>query len=461
MRKILPFMFLAYLLIGCTKEENIIVKENPPTVLTKLASEITLKNVTLNGEVTDEGITAASERGFVLSDKNTSPSVSDTKVPSGYGKGVYSVILDKLVANTKYYFKAYATNTKGTSYGEAQSFTTSDYKLPTIVTDIPQNISATTVQLTGTISDDGGTGVTERGFCLSITSSPTILNIKIQNGYGLGVFSSVVTQLKEETIYFVRAYATNLKGTSYSSEISFKTLPGSTLKNELIAYYSFSGNALDQSGNANHGKVLGSPQLTTDRYNNANSAYSFSTANAGFGTQNQEINIPFKPTFNTKTITVAAWVNPVTYGWAGNTPDYSVIISRFQDGYSNPNGQVWTLTCQTTKIESYILNASSANNQTNTLVASPSPIPLNKWSHVAITYDGNTLKLYINGDLIQSKTSGLILNTLSSSGISIGESFNANGYWNPFNGKIDDVAIYSRALSDIEMKNLFNSQGLF
>lgn len=239
------------------------------------------------------------------------------------------------------------------------------------------------------------------------------------------------------------------------------TSTGPTLKTDLIAYYSFKGNALDQSGNGNHGRVLGSPQLTTDRYNNSNSAYSFSTANAGFGSLNQEINIPFNPTFNTKFITVAAWVYPLTYGWAGNTPDYSVIISRFQDGYSNPNGQVWTLTCQTTKIESYILNASSANNQTNTLVASPTPIPLNKWSHVAITYDGNTLKLYINGELVHSKTSGLILNTLSSSGISIGESFNANGYWNPFNGKIDDIAIYGRALTETEMKNLYNSQGLF
>ena len=74
---------------------------------------------------------------------------------------------------------------------------------------------------------------------------------------------------------------------------------------------------------------------------------------------------------------------------------------------------------------------------------------------------GCSLKLYINGDLVHSKTSGLILNTLSSSGISIGESFNANGYWNPFNGKIDDVAIYGRALSETEMKSLFNSQGLY
>lgn len=234
-----------------------------------------------------------------------------------------------------------------------------------------------------------------------------------------------------------------------------------TLKTDLLVYYSFSGNAQDQSGNGNHGQVLGSPQLTTDRFNNANSAYSFSTANAGFGTQNQEIFIPFKPAFNTKTISVAAWVYPLTYGWAGNTPDYSVIICRFQDGYSNPNGQVWNLGCMTSKIEAGILNASNANNQTSTLVASPTPIPLNKWSHVAFSYDGNTLKLYINGELVQSKTSGLLLNTNGSSGISIGESNQANGFWNPFNGKIDDIAIYGRALTETEMKNLYNSQGLY
>ena len=46
-------------------------------------------------------------------------------------------------------------------------------------------------------------------------------------------------------------------------------------------------------------------------------------------------------------------------GW--KSPDYSVMISRFQDGYSNPIGQVWTLTGQTAKVESYILNASDAN----------------------------------------------------------------------------------------------------
>jgi hypothetical protein len=217
-------LFNLLLIFSCKKEESIIVKENPPTVITKIASDVTLKNATLNGEVTDEGFSATSDRGFVFSDKNTNPSVSDTKVQSGYGKGVYSIVLDKLPVNTKYYFKAYATNTKGTSYGEVQNFTTADYKLPTIITDVPKNITFTTAQLTGTVSDDGGTGVTERGFVLNTSPNPTVANTKIANGNGLGVYTTIVSQLKEETIYFVRAYAINGKGTSYGNEVSFKTL---------------------------------------------------------------------------------------------------------------------------------------------------------------------------------------------------------------------------------------------
>jgi hypothetical protein len=108
------FIFLILFFFGCKTEEP----QNPPTVITKVASDVTSKNATLNGEVTDEGFSATSDRGFVFSEKNTNPSVSDSKAQSGYGKGIYSIVLDKLPVNTKYYYKAYATNTKGTAYGE-------------------------------------------------------------------------------------------------------------------------------------------------------------------------------------------------------------------------------------------------------------------------------------------------------------------------------------------------------
>ena len=89
MKNILIVLCLSYLLIGCKTQENVPIKETPPTVITKEASDVTLKNATLNGEVTDEGFSATSDRGFVYSEKNNNPSGSDTKIQSGFGKGLY------------------------------------------------------------------------------------------------------------------------------------------------------------------------------------------------------------------------------------------------------------------------------------------------------------------------------------------------------------------------------------
>lgn len=224
-------LILICITFSCKTEEP----QNPPTVITKIASDVTLKNSTLNGEVTNEGFSATTDRGFVFSDKNTNPSVSDTKAQSGYGKGVYSIVLDKLPVNTKYYFKAYATNTKGTAYGEVQSFTTADYKLATAVTDVPKNITYTTVELGGSVTDEGGGSVSERGFCFGLNPFPTVTDNKLPvSSKGLGPFALIVINLKENTKYYIRAYAVNEKGTVYSNELNFMTLNYSYLKNTTI-----------------------------------------------------------------------------------------------------------------------------------------------------------------------------------------------------------------------------------
>ena len=83
------YLLIIAICISCKIEELQI----PPVVLTKVASDINLNNATLNGEVSkEEGYSATSARGFVYSEKNSTPSVSDSKIESGYGKGVYSVI---------------------------------------------------------------------------------------------------------------------------------------------------------------------------------------------------------------------------------------------------------------------------------------------------------------------------------------------------------------------------------
>lgn len=213
-------VFAMILLSSCTDLSN---PGTSPTVLTLDPSEVKLNSFILNGDVTDEGFNAAKERGFVWSTTNPNPSVSDNKINVGYGKGQYSYTLDKLTVNTTYYYKAFATNDKGTSYGELKTVKTADYLLAKLTTDIPKNITYTSAELGGNVIEDGGIAVTEKGLCLAIDKTPTIDDIKIINGKGLGPFANIVIQLKDGSNYSVRSYAINGKGTAYGNEQKFTT----------------------------------------------------------------------------------------------------------------------------------------------------------------------------------------------------------------------------------------------
>ena len=72
-----------------------------------------------------------------------------------------------------YYVRAYATNSKGTAYGEQVSFK-SGCDVPTVVTSGVSSISGSTAICGGNVTADGGASVTGRGICYSTTSNPTI-----------------------------------------------------------------------------------------------------------------------------------------------------------------------------------------------------------------------------------------------------------------------------------------------
>ena len=75
----------------------------------------------------------------------------------------------------------------------------------------------------GNVTSDGGASVVARGVCWNTSPNPTIVNSKTTDGSGTGTFTSNLTSLNPNTIYYVRAYATNNVGTTYASELSFTT----------------------------------------------------------------------------------------------------------------------------------------------------------------------------------------------------------------------------------------------
>ena len=105
----------------------------PPVIksVTTNTVDIKLNSVVLNGEVSDEGGSPVTDRGFYWSETNTIPTDKDNKVQVGSGKGTYSYTLEGLKINTKYYYKSYSTNSKGTSTSDVQTVKTKtlDFKV--------------------------------------------------------------------------------------------------------------------------------------------------------------------------------------------------------------------------------------------------------------------------------------------------------------------------------------------
>ncbi|MEI6554907.1 MAG: FISUMP domain-containing protein [Paludibacter sp.] len=110
-------------------------------------------------------------------------------------------------------------------------------ELPIITTTKVTSITTTTATSGGNIISDGGSSLLSHGVCWSTKANPTINDSKTTDNNGVGLFSSLITGLKDGTTYFVRAYATNISGTKYGNELQFNTL---SVFNSKLTYGSVS-----------------------------------------------------------------------------------------------------------------------------------------------------------------------------------------------------------------------------
>ncbi|MFZ4548483.1 MAG: BACON domain-containing protein, partial [Bacteroidales bacterium] len=198
-----------------------------PTLTTTAASAIAATTSTSGGNVTAAGSSTVTARGVCWA-TTANPIATGSHTTDGSGTGVFTSAITGLNSATLYHVRAYATNTSGTSYGSELQFTTLA-SLPVVSTTTPNAITTTTAASGGNVSGDGGATVIARGVCWSSTLNPTIAGSHTTDGSGLGVFTSAITSLIPNTLYHVRAYATNSIGTAYGNDLQFTTAAAPTL----------------------------------------------------------------------------------------------------------------------------------------------------------------------------------------------------------------------------------------
>ena len=192
-----------------------------PVVTTSGITEITATSAKGGGVVTDQGASNVTARGICWSTSHN-PTTSSSHANNGTGAGAYTVSMTGLTPNATYYVRAYATNAQGTSYGAEVSFTALE-GLPVVTTQSVTDITSTTAKGHGTVTDQGGSTVTERGVCWGTSASPTISGNHASSGTGTGSFTVNLTNLTPGTKYYVRAYAKNTQGTVYGEQKEFAT----------------------------------------------------------------------------------------------------------------------------------------------------------------------------------------------------------------------------------------------
>ena len=215
-------------------------------------------------------------------------------------------------------------------------------------------------------------------------------------------------------------------GFALTTQMIMAQVPSYVPTNGLVGYWPFSGNANDESGNGNNGTVNGA-NLTTDRFGNVNSAYNFNGLNNYISAVRNNLN----------QFSVSLWFN------ANLNQEYSPFVDA-----NNSNWEIYLIYLKPT-FTNWITAPSNYEEFISTTT-----VPLSQWQHIVYTYTSNNVNVYLNGVLISSFSNVSLVN--SNNGLYyFGASISGSSQF--YEGKLDDIGIWNRILTQDDITNLYNS----
>lgn len=365
----------------------------------------------------------------------TSPDFSSTLINQS-GVQTTTLSLDGLAYSTNYYWRVRSVNTGGNSaWSTSWSFMTEAPPLsvpssPTLVspTDNANGIS-TSPKLQWQASENASS------YHVQVSTSPDFSSLTV-NQSGVNEASLSLNNLANTTTYHWRVRAVNQTGESaWSGSWRFTTEEINIPANSLVGHWQLdegSGNRfLDNSGNGNHATLVtahsvkwiqGIQGLAVDMP----------------GTTGRFANAPSNPSLNiSDAITIAVWVRP-------NTTKNKTIISKV-----NNNGFMLGVTGSAKAL--FWFNSDSHQKQYRFESNGTLPNDGKTWVHIAATYDGRVVKMYINGKEDRSVSFPLEVKIgTNNSNLVIGalESFER------WYGGIDDLRLYNKVLNGTEVADL-------
>jgi uncharacterized protein (TIGR02145 family) len=282
---------------SCKTEEVIVV----PQITTVNASNITFNSATMGGTVKSNGGATITAKGICYA-TTAAPTVKSDTTNQGTGSQNFTAPITDLLPNTKYFARAYATNSAGTGYGEEFSFTTGA-GLPSVTLTVSA-ISYKELTAGWTVTVQGASAVSLSGWVISIANALPVTGTDMFAPFNTTATSveKKISDLTVGTKYYVRAFATNNQGTAYSNVVEATTLALPT--------------ATDLDGNV-YGSVLIGNQIWLNKNLRVKK---FSNGDA-------------IPTTSTPTQNITAESSPVYY-WApngdqANVNDYGLLYTSY------------------------------------------------------------------------------------------------------------------------------------